>query len=73
MDKYIENFIKQNPNFPFLCPKCSHKYIFDSKMVFSNDTYEFKCENCDSTVSINTKEFTKTLKKQLNDSGIFIK
>lgn len=72
MEKYIEMFCNQNPEFEIEChnPECKRggKHKFKSIDVLKNSTFEFICEN--STITFDSKYFLNSLKNELLKYGM---
>ena len=72
MDKYTENFCKDNPIFHFICPnpKCKKSYSLKSKDVFRRAKYSFKCSSCGEVSSIETPNFLRGYTKQIRKGHV---
>ena len=75
MNKYIEVFCKQNPEFSLICdnPTCNKKHIFKSKDVFKAQSFKFKCIDCGATNVFNASKFIKDFETQMKKIGIVVK
>lgn len=67
----VENFINNNPKFEIPCgnPECNHIQVFDSNLVFENDSFTYECEKCHSMVDFNASEFIDNFNNQLQNLG----
>ena len=74
MDKYIEVFCKQNPKFPLPCgnPDCGEEHDFNSKDVFKNKSFEFQCNRCGKSTSVNSAAIAKDIISKLKKFGITV-
>lgn len=74
MNKYIEEFCKQNPIFKFNCqnPRCKKLYSFKSNEVFSKNTYVFKCSKCGFSTTIDASNFEKDFTQLMKKTGITV-
>lgn len=74
MNKYVEVFCKQNPNFPLPCgnPECKKKTTFKSKDVFKSASFKFTCPSCGKDTTVDTTKFAKDFESQMKKAGITV-
>lgn len=75
MDKYIEEFCKQNPNIELDCGNsdCKGKFKIKTKDFFKSKTYIHKCNKCNKTTSYDTSKMITMAQKIFKEIEKFLK
>ncbi len=75
MNKYIEEFCKQNPNITLECgnPKCKHKFNVKTKEFLKVRSFPHKCDKCGEETSYDTSQLQKDIMKIIQQLDIKLK
>lgn len=75
MNKYLEVFCKQNPEFILVCghPDCKAEHTFKSKDVFKSTSFRFKCDCCGNSTTKDSSGLAKDITTNLKRAGITVR